>query len=275
MSNQFFKPVWGFPAAGLGTAVVFTMIPGHVGSLDQWPAGGPFGAFTWGAFVVSLGLALTLIFLALELGRRSWIGAERSVRLGRVLAASGLFAMMAVLAFAAAARIDFLETHPGFSFVLACGVLAILAPLTDSLNAPAEDLEADDNSTPTRARIYEIVQSGYKPILGFVLVFGGFWLLVAIGTHMKWLGPAFGDVITFDRPVVIYWSESAYFDDAANRLNDPKSDASQTRFRFLPEGSKVEIKRWVNGGYEVAVQHDPKGISNGESGYIRARDIER
>lgn len=273
MSQEFFRPVWGFPAAGLGTAVVFTMIPGHVCSIDQWPVSGPFGAFTWGAFVVSMGLSLTLIFVALELWRRSRGRSEKRRGLGRLVAASGLFAMLAVLAVAAAARIDFLESHPAIALGLSLAAVVGLGTLTQRLSAVSAD-EPDDEAVSLRIRIRDGMKSGLKPLLGFVLIYGGFWLLVTLGISSKWFGPAFGDVLTLQRPTVIYWSESAYFDDAAFRLADPKSDVGQTRYRFLPEGSRVEIKKWVDGGYEVVVKHDPKGISNGEWGYIRARDFD-
>ena len=271
MSQGFFRPVWAFPVAGIVTAFVFTMVPGHALSLDQWPASGPFGAFTWGAFVVSAGLSLTLVLVALERRRRSRKIPRGDLGLGRVLATSGLFGLLAVLAFLVAARIDFLESHPSASMGLALAALAILGTMTQRLSAPTEDSEIE--AVPLRRRSLHVAKEGYKPFLGFILIFGGFWLLVLLGISSKWMGPAFADVLTLQRPTVIYWSESAYFDDEAFRLTDPKSDVEQTRFRILPEGSKVEVKGWVDGGFEVAVTLDPNGICKGEWGYIRSRDI--
>ena len=136
------QTVWVFPASGFAASAVLAAVPGLPFSPGVWPARGPFGAFTWASWFVSVGLALTLLLLAAALGLRRGRAGDRfgpepetpaSAPVGRVLLASAGFAMLGLAAFAAAARADRIERDPLPALAVALVVLVVLRAVATRL----------------------------------------------------------------------------------------------------------------------------------------------
>jgi hypothetical protein len=119
--------VWRFPALGFTAAAAAAAVPGSPVGPEGWPVRGAFGVFTWAAWFASAGLAVTLLLLAAALAARRG-RAARGVVLGRVLPAALTFGLLAVAAFAAAARADRIERSPAVALAVAvAGLVALRA----------------------------------------------------------------------------------------------------------------------------------------------------
>jgi hypothetical protein len=103
-------------------------VPGSPVGPGRWPLRGPFGAFTWGAWVVCSGLAVALLVLGVSLAARGR-GARAAAAAGRVCRGSAGFALLAASAYGAAARADLVESHPVAALALAVAALVALRRL--------------------------------------------------------------------------------------------------------------------------------------------------
>jgi len=136
------SPVWRFPAAGFAAAAAAAVAPGSPVGPGSWPARGPFGALTWTAWVVSTGLAATLLLLAAALAVRRGRGA-RGVVLGRAVPAALAFGLLALAAFTAAARVDAIERSPAAALAVALAGLAAMRAVVARLAPGRPDRGAD------------------------------------------------------------------------------------------------------------------------------------
>jgi hypothetical protein len=279
--------VWPFPAAGLALAVVLAVVPAQPFWVGGWPMKGPFGAFTWGASLFSLGLAFTLLLLAIALWVRRSRGSGPVVR--RVLTAASGFGLLALAAFASAERGDLIERNPALALALA--LLAVVAlralvlrasrpPAPATAASPLIESPAPPAIAPGAARLSRL--SVLLVVAGCVL--GVVVLFFACGAVVRLVGPGVGTELTVRRPAPFFWGESAYFDYAARRaagadVSDylrppPGGDGKAVRHAVLPAGAKIVIKGWLDGGAEVKVCHDPGGHLLGEWGYVYLRDLD-
>src|SRR4051812_42816280 len=114
---------WAYAAAGLAVGLGLAGVPG-VPSPAGWPARGPFGAFTWGACFLSTALAVTLLLVGAAAWARGGAPMPREAR--RVVWAAAGFALLAALAYAAAARVDLIERQPLAALALALAAAVAL-----------------------------------------------------------------------------------------------------------------------------------------------------
>ena len=126
------RDLWGFPAAGLAAAGLIAATPGSPLGPERWPLKGPFGAFTWLACFLSIGLGVTLLLVAIGLGFRRGRGAV----LGRTVPAALAFGLLALAAYAAAARADRIARNPAVALAVALAVLAALRVVTSRFTPP-------------------------------------------------------------------------------------------------------------------------------------------
>ncbi len=99
-------PVLAFAAVGLAAFPVGSPV-----SPASWGTRGPFGAFTWTAWFVSSGLAMTLLLLAFAAFARR--GTKAGGASGARLAPSALaFGLLALLSYVAAASAEWVQRNP-------------------------------------------------------------------------------------------------------------------------------------------------------------------
>lgn len=293
---------WAYPAVGFGAALALTSMPGLPFAAVHWPARGPFGAFTWAAWFVSTGLAVTLGLLGAELHGPSAAGRARvrvrrggPARAGRVLAAAAGFALLAGLAYAAASRVELIQRHPLGALALAVLALAAMRGLAFFATrpgpaAPGPPAAGPEPSRPRAASAPAADDDGpdamprWASLLATAMA-GLLVLVVAAGAAMRWLGPGLGLTLTITHPTPIFWADTSYFEyDAARRagadpapyLRPPEPGGVEAARRgVLPPGVRLAIKGWVDDGVQVRVEHDPgsPGKLVGEWGYVRLRDV--
>ena len=295
--------IWAYPAAGFAAALGLTCMPWLPFAAGRWPAAGPFGVFTWAAWFVSTALAVTLTLLggAIRVRRslrsRAGLGPARWAR--RVPLAAAGFALLAVLAYSAAARVELIERHPLAALGLAAAALAALRGLTlaavrSSDGGSASDSLPDPPSPPRPAPPVPIADESddeaeadpgvprWASVLATTLAFL-LLLLVLLGTAVRWFGPGLGLMLTTRHPVPIFWSETTFFEydavkragtDASVYLRPPAPDTVDAARRgVLPAGVALAIKGWVEDGAQVRVERDPAGKLVGAWGYVRIGDL--
>ncbi len=121
---------WKFLAAGFSATALAAAAPGSPVGPAEWPARGPFGAFTWVAWFVSAALAATLLLLTPALPAR-----RRSTVLGRAVPTALMFALLALVAFTAAASADQIMRSPAASLLLAISAFVVLRAVAARLDS--------------------------------------------------------------------------------------------------------------------------------------------
>jgi hypothetical protein len=239
-------------------ALVLAVAPGPPFSLERWPLSGPFGAFTWGSWVASTGLAFSMLLLAAVLGFRR----SRAEGVGRSLTAALGFGLVAVASFLAADQADLIERSPVLALVAALalvGLLRLLMTRVARKSAAAREPIESRPFVPARWRVPFGVATG---LAGLVALF------FLCGEAVRMVGPRVGSIVTVRRPAQFFWAESAYFDALARREVAPERRA------LLPPGATLQIKGWVKRGALVRVAHDPSGGLADEVGYVRLNDLD-
>lgn len=282
---------WACLVFGLGAAIGLACVPGLPFGPGRWPAGGPFGGFTWGAWLVSTGLALTL----------GALGAAPRQPVSRVRAGAAGFGLLAVLAYLAAARVDLIERYPVVALGLAALALMTLRRLVRAVLRPVgaaaagrvrpaarqagsgSGAEVDDQGETDDERA-PLAMPRWASVLATVMA-GLLVLVVALGVAVQWLGPGLGLSLTTTRPAPLFHDESTFFEyEAARRggadvgpyLRPPAPDSvDAARRTVLPAGARLSIKGWVEVGIQVRVERDPTPGAPlvGEWGYVRLRDV--
>ncbi len=117
--------VWKIPAIAFAGVTASVIVPGSPWGPERWPTAGLFGAFTWTAWFVSTGLAITLLFLAARLTARP--GSETTLdRIGRAVRAALSFGLLAASAYLAAASAEAIQRNPAAALGVAlAGMLGL------------------------------------------------------------------------------------------------------------------------------------------------------
>jgi hypothetical protein len=252
--------LWLIPVAGWTLALVLAVAPGPPFSLDRWPLSGPFGAFTWGSWVASTGLAFSMLLLAAVLWFRRGRGQTEGV--GRLLTAALAFGLVALASFVAADRAEVIERSPVLALVVALALAALLRMLM--ARVARRSLVARE---PIEAR--PLVPARWRVPLGVAIGLAGLIALFFIcGEAVRMVEPRVGSIVTVRRPALFFWAESAYFDALARREVAPERQA------LLPAGATLQIKGWVKRGVLARVAHDPSGSLADEIGYVRLGDLD-
>ena len=288
---------WAYPAAGLTAALGLSCVPGLPFGVGRWPAGGVFGVFTWSAWFVSTTLAVTLGLLAGVLRLRRVVPV-RLAGLRRVFLAALGFAVLAVLAYVAASRVDLMKRHPLAALGLAMAALAALRGLSLAATRPPDDIGPGTDTDPSRSESRrrssrdddrdddtEEDEPGvprWASLLATVTA-GLLVLVVVAAIALRWLGPGLGLMFTTQHDTPIFWSETAFFEydtvkrtraDASAFLRPPEPGSDEVARRgVLPGGVKLAIKGWVENGIQVRVEHDPVAKLEGEWGFVRVSDL--
>lgn len=116
--------VWRFPATGFAATAAVVAAPGSPLGPAGWPVRGPFGAFTWGAWFVSAGLAATLFLLAAGTAARHG-RAARGLVTGRALPAALAYGLLALASFTAASQAEQIRRTPAAALAAALTALVL------------------------------------------------------------------------------------------------------------------------------------------------------